>query len=231
MSDKVARFLTRLYPRVWRQRYGEEFEEVLRVNPRGWGACADVIWSAVCEHTFPTRGSTTRTMSGADEVQCWGLRAPWALFSLAPLALLAGAYFVACSILWSGWRMFLPRTCTPFVPIDGFAVFYFGIGRLLYYGAPILIGWLIGFVAACQKTALIWPFAGLVLLALIGGTAEVHASRSTFPAAVGQVSMSFELGPSQGGIPDSVLHAGVILALTLLPFVFLRWRNVRPPAA
>src|SRR5579859_1830609 len=37
-----------------------------------------------------------------------------AMIGLAPLLYLAGAYFVACFILWSGWKMFLPGADTPF---------------------------------------------------------------------------------------------------------------------
>lgn len=32
-----------------------------------------------------------------------------------------------------------------------FAIFYFGVGRLLYCGAPILIAWGIGLIAALRK--------------------------------------------------------------------------------
>src|SRR5579872_3635721 len=46
------------------------------------------------------------------QFQSWCVRAPWAIFGLAPLFLLAWAYFVACLILWSGWKIFLPETVT-----------------------------------------------------------------------------------------------------------------------
>jgi len=39
------------------------------------------------------------------QFQSWCVRAPWAMFCLAPLCLLAGAYFVACVYLWFGWRI------------------------------------------------------------------------------------------------------------------------------
>src|SRR5438552_14580444 len=41
------------------------------------------------------------------QFQSWCVRAPWAMFCLAPLCLLAGAYFVACVYLWFGWSIFL----------------------------------------------------------------------------------------------------------------------------
>ena len=70
---------------------------------------------------------------GTSPWENWGKRAPWALFGVAPVVMLATAYCVALLILWTGWRMFLPAEKTPFVPIDGWAIAYFGIGRLLYF--------------------------------------------------------------------------------------------------
>ena len=50
MKAGVARLLTRLYPRVWRQRYGAEFEALLEASPGGLRAAANVLWSAAHEH-------------------------------------------------------------------------------------------------------------------------------------------------------------------------------------
>jgi len=156
------------------------------------------------------------------QFQSWCVRAPWAMFGLAPLFLLTGAYVVACSILWSGWKFFLPGANTPFVPLDGFAILYFGVGRLLYYFAPILIGWGIGLIAARQRFKVIWPVVGLVLIASIGGTAQVHASRPAVPGGVGHISMDLALGSSVQDISYSLIHALAILSLTVLPYLI--WR-------
>jgi hypothetical protein len=86
------------------------------------------------------------------------------------------------------------------VRIDGFAIFYFGFGWLIYYSAPILIGWGIGLISYRQRLEKVWPAVGWVLLALIGGAADVHASRPSVPGGVGDISMSFILGPSVHGI-------------------------------
>src|SRR5438034_5858552 len=61
------------------------------------------------------------------QLQSWSVGAPWAIFVCAPILLLAAAYFAACFILWSGWRMFLPGANTPFVDLNGLAIFYFGV--------------------------------------------------------------------------------------------------------
>jgi hypothetical protein len=223
MNSRLAHLLVCLYPHPWRERYGAEFEAFLQTGSGGLRASVNVIWSALHEHAFPTPGLEIEQ----PKFQAWCVRAPWAMFGLAPLFLLAGAYFVSCSVLWSGWKIFLPGTSTPFVPIDGFAVFYFGFGRLLYYSAPILIGWGIGLIAARQRYNAIWPAVGLVLIALIGGTSQVHASGPSVPGGVGHINMDLALGPSVRGVPDGLIHALLILSLTVLPWIILRLQQAR----
>ncbi|MGD0462635.1 MAG: hypothetical protein ABSB74_09105 [Tepidisphaeraceae bacterium] len=165
----------------------------------------------------------SKAMIGQRQFQSWCVRAPWAVFGLAPLLLLAGAYFVACLILWFGWKFLLPGTDTPFVRVNGFAIFYFGVGRWLYFGAPILIGWGIGLIAARQRFKAFWPTVGLVLIALMGGTAQVHAGRTAVPGGVRYISMGFNFGSSAQGISNGLLHALVILSLAVPPYLI--WRS------
>jgi hypothetical protein len=56
MNRRVARLLTRLYPRAWRERYGEEFEALLQNDRSDLRTSANIFWSALCEHIFPTQG-------------------------------------------------------------------------------------------------------------------------------------------------------------------------------
>ncbi len=60
MRTAFARLLTRLYPRAWRERYGEEFEALLVAGGSDLRICfktgANVIWAAASEHIFPTQG-------------------------------------------------------------------------------------------------------------------------------------------------------------------------------
>ncbi len=157
------------------------------------------------------------------QFQSWCIRAPWAMFGLAPIFVLAGSYFVALLILWSGWKIFLPGADTPLgARVYGIANFYFGVGRLIYYCAPILIGWGIGIIAARQRVKAVWPTVGLVLIAWIGGSAQVHASRTAVPGGFGHISMGFALGASMPGVFHGLSHALVILSLTVLPY--LVWR-------
>ncbi|MGH9528958.1 MAG: permease prefix domain 1-containing protein, partial [Terriglobales bacterium] len=155
-------------------------------------------------------------------LRAWCVRAPWAMFGLAPLCLLAVAYVIACLILWFGWKIFLPGSDTPFVRINGLgtreelAIFYFQLGRLFYFAAPLLIGWGIEVVAARQRLKAVWPTAGLVLIAWMGGSAQVHASRTGVPGGFGHIRMDFALWPSVQG---NLFHAVVILSLTVLPYL------------
>lgn len=165
-------------------------------------------------------------------LQSWCDQAPWAMFGLAPVLFLGAAYFVACLILWSGWRIYLPESSTPFVRSDGFSIYYFGVGRLLYYSAPILVGWGVGLIAARQRLKAAWPMVGLVLVALIGATARVHASRPPVSGGVGgRVSMDLAFGSSLQDISDHMVYALVILSLTALPYLIWRFRKTHSISA
>jgi hypothetical protein len=57
MNSRLAHLLTRLYPRAWRERYGEEFEAFLQSGPGDLQAAANVVRSALHERVIPTRGN------------------------------------------------------------------------------------------------------------------------------------------------------------------------------
>jgi hypothetical protein len=159
--------------------------------------------------------------------QSWSARVPWATLGLAPLLFLAAAYFLACLYLWCGWKIFLPGADTPFGsrstgPIYELANLYFQVGKLYYFAAPILVGWGVGLVAVRQRLKAVWPAVGLALIAWMGGTAQIHASRTAVPRGLGHIRMDFfALGDSY-----SLIHALVILSLTALPYFI--WRLNRP---
>jgi len=163
------------------------------------------------------------------------VRAPWAAFGLAPLMLLVSAYVLASIILATGWAIFLPQSETPFVPVHGFAILYFGVGRMLYFWAPILIGWAIAFVAARQRLTALWPMAGLLLIACIGASAQVHASRTTtvstgIPIGPSHVTLALNSVGAAKAIAISPWHALALLTLTILPWLLWRVRMAYPAA-
>ena len=57
MKARYARWLVRLYPRKWRDRYGEEFEALLQDGFGGLRALVDVLSSALIEHAVPVAKS------------------------------------------------------------------------------------------------------------------------------------------------------------------------------
>jgi len=171
-----------------------------------------------------------RAMTEKRQLQSWCVRVPWATFGLAPLFLLAGAWSVALFILWSGWKIFLPGADTPFIPqVDEVANLYFQAGRALYFGAPILIGWGIGLVAARQRLKAFWPIASLVPIALLVVTAQVRASRSEVPGGIGHISLKFAWGSSAQSFSVGLYHTLVVLSLLVLVMVlpYLVWRLQR----
>jgi hypothetical protein len=229
VNRKLAQLLTRLYPRVWRERYGAEFAEFLQDCESGPRASADIVGAAIHEHAFPTiRGNMQHEFRS---FQGWCVRAPWAVFVLAPMVFLSMAYFAACSYLWFGWQIFLPRADTPFGhgsgPIYGVQNIYFQIGKFFYLGAPILAGWATVVIAAKQRVKATWLIVGLILVALMSTSAQIHASRTLVHRGLGHVSMDFPLGSSLHAIYQNPSHALAIFSLSALPYVLWALTNRR----
>jgi hypothetical protein len=65
MRPALARYLIRLYPRAWRERFGEEFEALLVDGSNGVRsdirASANVVRMAIFERIFPTQGGSMNT--------------------------------------------------------------------------------------------------------------------------------------------------------------------------
>lgn len=176
---------------------------------------------------FARLGATddlAKAMIERQQFQSFSAKAPWAAFGLAPLLFLAVAYFFACLILWSGWKIFLPGANTPFVHLSGLSIVYFGTGKLLYFAAPVLIGWAIGLIAARQRSKALWPVVGCILLACTGGMAQVHTSHPISQDVVGHVSMNL--------VPGSfaLIHFLIIVSFTVLPYLIWRRASGFSPA-
>lgn len=169
-----------------------------------------------------------KAMIDQRQFRSWCTRAPWAVFSVAPVFGLAAAYVVACQFLFFGWKLFLPTAATPFVripgPVYGSENIYFQVGRMIFFGAPIVIGGAIGLVAARQRTKSTWPFVGLGLVALLSSSAQVQAYRATVTTSGGNINKGIVLGPGltrARGFLDLLFF----LCLTALPYLIWRLRN------
>jgi hypothetical protein len=153
-------------------------------------------------------------------LRAWSARAPWAVVGLGPAALVALAYGVALLILWSGWRMYLPGAATPFGAQNHpglLGMAYFALGRNLCFAAPFLAGWAVAFLAERQRLQPLWPAAGMLAVALLGGMAQVHALRI---AGVQHVGLSLEAAP------NGFIGALVILVVVAVPWGIARVRRV-----
>ncbi len=159
--------------------------------------------------------------------QSWCARAPWATFGLAPVVFLAAAWSVALFILWSGWQIFLPGAATPFgaghYRIFDLANVYFQVGRSIYIGSPILVGWGIGLVAARQRMKAVWPGVGLLMIAVIGGAGQAHGSLP------GVIYHGCRGVMPQASYPYGLVHAAILLTITALPYLIRKlqqaWRS------
>jgi hypothetical protein len=228
MNPRLAHFLMRLYPSPWRRRYGAEFAAFLESGKGGLRTSANVGWSALCERINPTQERTINQSADSVQLRSWHVRAPWAIFGLGPVFLLAGAYLIALFMLWSGWKMFLPEADTPFRgPIYGLENIYFQAGRFLYFGAPVLIGWAVGVVAARQRAKAGWLSVGLVLVALVAATNQIHASRTEVSRGLGHISMTFGAWTSFQTIRDRLIYAAVIFSIAVLPYLVWRLQRAR----
>jgi hypothetical protein len=79
MNPRLVRLLTRLYPRRWRERYGEEFEVLLLDDRRSLRALVNVVRSAMREHIFPTGGQMNPHPNSFAAI----IRKPSAILSMA----------------------------------------------------------------------------------------------------------------------------------------------------
>lgn len=165
-----------------------------------------------------------RIMIERPELRSWTARAPWAVLGVGPVLGLVAGWVMALLILSSGWTWFLQGSQTPFVPVHGFAIAYFGVGRMLYYTAPLLAGWGMILLAERQRVRAIWPvILGLLLVALLGATGTVDVRPPVLPGVSGDVGIRFFPPVSQ--FADTVGRALLLFVLVALPYLVFRWRS------
>lgn len=173
-------------------------------------------------------------MIGKPQFCSWAVRLPWAAFGLLPLFVAAAAYFLACAYLWCGWTIFLPGADTPFGravggPVYGLQNTYFQTGKFFYMCIPLLVGWGTALVAVRQRIKAAWPALGLALIAWMGATARIQASRTEVPRGLGHITMGFFAPkPTAEGVAFTLLSALVLFSLMALPVLLWRLRMTRP---
>ncbi|HTB98172.1 MAG TPA: hypothetical protein VK716_14265 [Terracidiphilus sp.] len=152
-------------------------------------------------------------------------RAPWAVLGLGPVVGLGALWMLALVILVTGWMVFMPNSETPFVRVAGVAAVYFGLGRALYFAAPVLVGWWVGSVAARQRLRVTWLLLGWALLAWCGGMGQVTAQRTMESPSCKPIAIL--VGFASPWTTGHLLHVAVILALTAPPYAAWRLWSAR----
>ncbi len=171
------------------------------------------------------RLGTTNTLADAmlaqPNLRSLTARAPWAVFSLTPLLLLAALWLFSLCLLRLGWHLFLPGAITPFghgpLHFTDPQNIYFQLNRSLYLGAPILVGWCMVLTAARQRLNALWPILSLTLLALLAATSHVQANRLAVPSGLGHISVDFALRPAAQNE-----YALIVFLFALAPY--LLWK-------
>ena len=176
------------------------------------------------------RLGTTDTLSEAmisqPTLHSLSARAPWAVFSLTPVALLAALWLFSLCLLRLGWQIFLPGAVTPFGAPHGPLHFfdpqniYFQLDRALYLGAPIVAGWCMFLVATRQRLNAHWPIVSLAILAALAATSHVQANRLAVPSGLGHIRVDFALRPA----PQNE-YALVVLLIALTPYLLWKLRT------
>jgi hypothetical protein len=85
MNRRLAHLATRMYPRRWRERYGEEFEDFLLDSRGDLKTWMDVMSGAVGEHIHPTQGGAMNEYRTSFGTTTFGtvVRQPSALVPMA----------------------------------------------------------------------------------------------------------------------------------------------------
>lgn len=182
--------------------------------------------SAACNR-LGTTNALAQAMLAQPHLRSLSARAPWAVFSFTPLALLAVLWFISLCFLRLGWHLFMPKAIVPFGALSPHTFFnarnlYFQLDRALYLGAPVLVGWCMVLVATRQRLKNIWPVVSLALLALLAATSHVQANRNAIPSGLGHIRITFAIRSIA-----QTEYALVVLLMTLVPYLLWKLQTHR----
>lgn len=187
---------------------------------------ADARTAAVAR--LGTTDTLAHAMTSQPHLHSLSARAPWAVFTVTPLLLLAALWFFALCLLRLGWHLFLPGAITPFGNPPGPHNFleprnvYFQLNRAFYLGAPILAGWCMVLTAARQRLNSLWPIVSLALLALLAASSHVQANRLAIPTGLGHIRVDFALRPATQNE-----YGLVVLLIALTPYLLWKLQSSR----
>ncbi|HEY1752423.1 MAG TPA: hypothetical protein VGG29_14280 [Caulobacteraceae bacterium] len=148
------------------------------------------------------------------ELKAWSASAPVAAWLVAPsLALAGGAALAMAGVVaastWIG-------------SADGVVMFSNAV-------LPVGLGWALVALAVRQRSAPVWPIAGLVVLAAAGAALQVEVSLPS-AAAHGEIDLAPTLA-SLPGLAGFAERVALNLALTLAPYIGLSLRRAAQTGA
>lgn len=156
------------------------------------------------------------------ELQSWIARAPWAVFLVAPPVLFAGLFVVA---MLGFLALLSPYEGNSASVPDGTRAFIDAVTRLVVYGGPVLIGWLLAFTALRHRVSQPLILSGLILIALLGGAAEFSVLYGSVPGEKGEMEIGLALLAPYARLPQHSIQTAINLALTVLPYLYWRRRE------
>jgi hypothetical protein len=171
-----------------------------------------------------TPDTLANAMLAQPRLQSLTARAPWAVFSLTPVLLLAALWFLSLCLLRLGWHLFMPSAVTPFghgpLHFSDPQNIYFQLNRALYLAGPTLIGWCMVLMAVRQRSKAIWPVLSLTILTVLAATSQVQANRLAVPSGLGHIRVDFALRPAAQNE-----YALVVLLIALAPYLLWNLRS------
>jgi hypothetical protein len=156
----VRRYLTEL---------GEHFADLKAEEERAGRNRAEA--DSVAAARLGSIDSLAATMIAQKGLRSWAARAPWAVFGIAPVAIMAGACAMAMFLMWLGVTLIgneaLGSDAQGSPIIQRWQIILFRFEDFVDQVLPFLTGWGIGIIAIRQRRPLAWPLIGLALIALI----------------------------------------------------------------
>jgi hypothetical protein len=164
-------------------------------------------------------------MIARPDLRSWTARAPWAAFLLAPLLGLGAIFAASLALIVFIVQQHRADPLAPAVLPSWFEAMRMAITGLDLYGLPVLLGWAIVTVALRQRSAALWPLAGAVVVAVIGGALQLDMVLPTAPGLHGEISVGMGLLPPFAEFGNSLARVIANLALTLPIYLMLRTRD------
>jgi len=161
------------------------------------------------------------------EFRSWSHRIPWAVYFLGPLAALIALNLLSLFLLVFIIEFYGSGSAhVPMLVPAWFSPVYTMITNFNLFLLPLLLGWVISFLAVRQKMKITWPILGLVVVAVFCGFQTSHIRWSPGPNGLDSFGVSWAFLPGQ---PITIaMGVRVLLNLGLTVALFTLWRSWQP---